>query len=99
MTRPAAPAAEPPPPPPPTHVEITAGGHQVIVEAVAPLNTVARKALELWQATDRPADSREGEAVGFTAEQSGPRPLMPPEVQLPDRICWEGDNENRRRRR
>lgn len=98
MTEPAAPAAEPATPPP-TRVEITAGSHQVIVEAADPLDTVAGKALALWQATGRTDDTREGEAVGFTAELAGPHPLMAPEVQLPKRISWEEGDENRRRRR
>lgn len=87
MRETAAPAAEPSPSPPPTRVEITAGGHQVVVEAVAPLNTVAKKALELWRDTDSPAVARAADTVGFTASEPTWSPLLPPEVDLPHRVA------------
>jgi hypothetical protein len=87
MRESAAPAAEPSPPPPPARVEITAGGHQVVVEAVAPLNTVAKKALDLWRETDNPAVSRAADTVGFSASEPIYAALLPPEVDLPHRVA------------
>ncbi len=52
----------------PARVEIAAGGHQVVVEAQEPLATVARQAVELWQATDSAAVVRGAGAAGFHTE-------------------------------
>lgn len=91
--RPASPAAEPTPP---TRVEIAAGGHSVVIESADPLNTVARKALELWKATDSP-DVVKGmsSGVGFAADL-GPDTYLPPELALPDRLTPGGDDDRRR---
>lgn len=52
-----------------TRVEITSGGHQVVVEAAGRLRTIAGKALELWRATDDRALTRGyGTSVGFHTE-------------------------------
>lgn len=52
-----------------THVEINSGGHQVIVESAGSLRRVAKKALELWQATDDKAITKGyGTSVGFHTE-------------------------------
>jgi hypothetical protein len=78
----------------PIRVEIAAGGHQVVVESSGSLNTVARKALELWTATDSPAGVRGmSTSVGFAADLAG-GPL-PPELTFPDRLA-PGDDDDRR---
>jgi hypothetical protein len=51
------------------------------------LNTVAKKALELWQATDSPAGHTPADAVGFVVSDPYTSPLMPPEVVLPHRVA------------
>lgn len=52
-----------------THVEINSGGHQVIIESAGSLRRVAKKALELWQATDDKAITKGyGTSVGFHTE-------------------------------
>lgn len=87
-------------PPPPTRVEISAAGHQVVIEAVGPVDTIARKALDLWRKTDNPAAARSADVVGFTATDPFSSPLMPPEVALPHRVTTsEGADEHRRTRR
>ena len=53
-------------------VDISTAGHTIVVESDADLNTVAAKALELWQATRDPKlDVAQGTA-GFVAERSEP---------------------------
>lgn len=53
---------------PSTRVEISAGAHTVSVEAAGTLHSVARKALELWNATDTPAIGKGFAALGFHTE-------------------------------
>lgn len=92
MTRKAPPAASEPVP---TRVEIAAGGHQVVIESADSLAVVARKALELWKATDSPAGVRAQSAAGFQGEiASGP---IPPDLTLPDRLIPGGDDDHRSR--
>jgi hypothetical protein len=69
----------------PTRVELAAGGHSVVVEsATETLNTLAKKALSLWQATD--GDPSRGEScVGFIAAEPGTD--MPNELTLPGRLA------------
>ncbi len=93
MTQQAPPAADPFLfPTPPTRVEINAAGHQVVIETVAPLDTVAGKALELWRDTDTPAIGRAADVVGFTASEPIYSALMPPEVDLPHRVATTEDS-------
>lgn len=92
MTRKASPAAASEPVP--TRVEIAAGGHQVVIESADSLAVVARKALELWKATDSPAAVRAQSAAGFQADlAAGP---IPPDLTLPDRLIPGGDDDKRR---
>lgn len=95
MTKKAPPAVEPAP----TRVEIATGNHQIVVESTDPLRTVARKALELWNATDSPQGAVTA-AVGFAACEPDPQStLMPPELTLPHRIATqEGPDEDQRTR-
>lgn len=53
---------------PTTRVEISAGAHQVVIEAAGSLHFVARKALELWAATETPSIGRGYAALGFHTE-------------------------------
>ncbi len=92
MTRRTAPAADQPL----TRVEITAGGHQVVVESCDPLATVKKVALDLWKATDSAAVTRSVGPVGFQAEHAERSPLMPPELELPHRIATDGGNDDDR---
>lgn len=79
----------------PTRVEIAAGGHQVVIESADSLTVVARKALELWKATDSPAGVHAQGPVGFQAEIAcGP---IPPDLTLPDRLIPGGDDDRRSR--
>ena len=78
-------------PPAVVHVEISAGGHQVVIEAAASLNVVKRVALELFQATDSPDIARGlGAGFGFTGdpgpadEPADPVALPPPVPHWPD---------------
>ncbi len=83
------------PAPFPTRVEIAAGGHQVVVESGDPLAVVARRALDLWRATDSPNGVRgHSTTVGFASELAG-GPL-PPDLTLPDRLIPGGDDDHRR---
>ncbi len=92
------PADEPAPSPPsPVRVEIAAAGHTVVIEAPERLETVAAKALEVWQATDDPRLDRAFGTLGFTVEQpSGP---LPPELTLPARMTSEEPSDEQRRAR
>ncbi len=80
----------------PARVEITAGGHQIVVESCDPLATVKKTALDLWKATDSAAVTRAVGAVGFQAEHAERSPLMPPELDLPHRIATDGGNDDDR---
>lgn len=92
MTKKAPPAADFVPVP--TRVEIAAGGHQVVIESTDPLSTVARKAVELWRATDSPAVTRGvSTTVGFSADL--PNDGVPPELTLPDRLLPGSEDERR----
>jgi hypothetical protein len=78
-------------PPPVVHVEIAAGGHQVIVEAAAALHVVKKAALELFRATDNPNLTRGvGAGFGFVGdpvaadEVPDPVSLPPPVPHWPD---------------
>ncbi len=51
-------------PPPIVRVEITAGGHQVVIEAAGSLNVVKKAALDLFRDTDNPNITR-GAGSGF----------------------------------
>lgn len=55
-----------------TKVDITTAGHTVIVESDEDLDTVAAKALQLWQDTRDPRLDRVHGATGFVAERSEP---------------------------
>lgn len=77
---------EPPVPPPVARVEIRAGGHEVVVEAAAPLTTVRKTALDLFRATDSPQVTRSVSALGFFAERpDGP---LPPDLTIPEPPGW-----------
>jgi hypothetical protein len=52
----------------PTRVEITSGGHQVVIECAGTLAAVSKRALELWRATDDQAIMRGYNTVGFHAD-------------------------------
>lgn len=78
------------PPPPVVHVEISAGGHQVVVEAAAPLHVVKKAALELFRATDSPDITRAAGGYGFAGEIA-PAGELPPDLTLPARIVPWGD--------
>ncbi len=91
--RQASPAADPIP----TRVEISAGGHQVTIESPDSLNTVARKALELWKATDSPAIVRGmSTSVGFSMDPVDSP--VPPELTLPDRLTGDDADDDRHTR-
>lgn len=89
--KPANPTADPVP----TRVEICAGGHQVVIESPDPLNTVARKALDLWRQTNTGgAALGGGGGFGFAAgELAGD--CIPPDLTLPDRLQPGGDDDRR----
>ncbi len=87
MTKPA------PEPPPLARVEISAGGHQVVAEAAAPLATVKKTALDLWQATDSPNVTRAVSALGFVAERADSE--LPEELTLSRRLQPFEDNRKR----
>lgn len=53
---------------PTARVEISAGAHSVIIEATGSLHSVAKKALELWHATDSPHLTGGFGAMGFHTE-------------------------------
>jgi hypothetical protein len=53
-----------------TKVDITTAGHTIIVDSDDPLDTVAAKALELWNATRDPALNRAYGTTGFAAERA-----------------------------
>jgi hypothetical protein len=81
----------------PVRIELSAGGHQVVIEAPEPMRDVAALALELWHAVDSPDVSRSMGAAGFdtgTAERAG---LMPSEADLPERLVPAYDDGDRRR--
>lgn len=80
----------------PTRVEISAGGHQIVVESSDPLATVKKAALDLWKATDSAAVTRSVGPVGFQAEHAERSPLMPPELDMPHRITTDGGTEDDR---
>lgn len=59
-----------------TRVEITAAGHQVVIETTGCLSDVAQKALELWRATDDKALTKGyGTSVGFHTDIAVDRPV------------------------
>ena len=72
-----------------TRVEISAGGHQVVIEAAASLRVVKKAALELFFATDSPNITRGTGAMGFQTEQTEPTDLHPPDLVLPSRYFEE----------
>lgn len=74
--------------PPTTHVEVSAGGHQVIVEAPLPLDQVVATVLTLWRATDGPTANLPGTVLGFTAADTTitDNQLMPADTGLPQRL-------------
>jgi hypothetical protein len=58
---------EPPEPPPVTEVEITVGGHTIIIKSVEPLAEVAAQALGLYEQTRLAAEKIK---FGFDANAS-----------------------------
>lgn len=71
-------------------MSISVGGHQVVVEASGPLDVVAAKALEVWNATDSPDARLSSEPMGFglTAQISDPVTDESFEVQESDPAVW-----------
>jgi len=53
-----------------TKVDLTVAGHIVIVEADEPLDVVAAKALELFEATERRDMVKGMSATGFSMERA-----------------------------
>lgn len=69
----------------PVRVELTCGGHQVIVQAPGSLRTVAAKALELFRSIADPDVVRGfGTTVGFSA--TDPVTYTPADLTLPSRM-------------
>ncbi len=73
-----------PDPPPPARVEISAAGHQVVVEAAATLAVVKKAALDLFRATDSPDVTRAAGAMGFIGERADSGGGYPTEPCPPD---------------
>ena len=93
--------SEPTQPNPTIHVEISAGGHQVIIEAPTNLDDIAAKALQLWQSTDGPGATGSGDgqvSIGFTViSDPVDGPLMGPESTLPSRLIPDQETQDDRR--
>ncbi len=85
-------APSPPPPSIPTRVELTRGDRQVIVESGDSLPTVRAAAEELWKGLDTNQPS--STPLGFSAADLTSEPvqsaLMPPEINLPQRLIIPG---------
>jgi hypothetical protein len=81
-------------------VEITIGGLAVSVEAAAPLNTVAKKAMELWREANNPRLVGAGATtVGFAASEPAGSALLPPELALPYHLQPGAPDDDRQTRR
>jgi hypothetical protein len=81
-------------PMPTNRVELAAGGCQVTVEAAARLDTVVKKALDLWQVVNTGAVTRGESATGFAVDE--PTVEIPAELLLPRRLTVEDPDERRR---
>lgn len=77
-------------PPPTTRIEISAGGHSVVVEAVASLTVVQKVALHLFNATNDSPRIQGSGSIGFSAERcDGPPPT---DVALPIPPGWPDEH-------
>lgn len=80
---------------PVARVEAVRGGHQVVIEAAAPLETVSAAAWDLWQKIGGPPVVS-SEPIGFSAPAVISEPvvqqLMPPEIATPSHLdpCGDG---------
>jgi len=82
---------EQPESPPLTEVEITVGGHTIVVKAAAPMEDVASQALGLYESTKLPAETIR---FGFQATSSqielAPQPDLTHRMVEPDGPDEEG---------
>jgi len=81
----------------PVRVEISAAGHNIVLESAGGLNAVASCGLQLWRdvhSAAGPAGEEEAFSVGFAHVSEPVRsPLLPPEAELPHRLQPDGDSE------